>query len=157
MKRTTQTDLADSKKLKKSKKMKYEVTFAEVGQIFSMVGKIESAVESFKEAEALSDNLSIQFDSEFAKYNYTFFNAPAELHQLFDAKCSAWDDKEKKFKAIRASIRKFIEMTGIKNGCRECWEDEILQFACKPYSFELNRVLYDVKLAAKNIAKYIKF
>ena len=93
--------------------MKYEVNFAEVGQIFQMVGKIESAVESHKEAKALADSLGRNFDIEFAKWNYTFFNAPASLQDMFEAKCEARKDEEKKFKAIRNNIRKFIEMTGL--------------------------------------------
>lgn len=137
--------------------MKYEVSFAEVGQIFTIVGKIESAIESYKEAEAHADELGVKFDAEFAKYNYSFFNAPEELKESFDTKCAAWDDKERKFKSIRASIRKFIEATELESGYREFWVEEIINFAKKPYTNRLDAVLYDVKLVAKNIAKYIKF
>lgn len=137
--------------------MKHNVTFEEVGKVFQIVVKIENAVAEYRDATIKADELENQFDAEFKKYNYTFFNAPASLNDLFDAKCSAKDDEDKKMKAIRNYVKKFIEMAGLNDGYREYWEDEIISFAVRPYHHKIERVVFDVKLAAKNLAKYINF
>lgn len=135
--------------------MKYNFTFTEASKIFAQVTKIENAVSEYNKAAAEYDDLSNTFDAEFAKYNYTFFNAPKELQDLFDKKCAAFDANEKAERKAYKTIKEFAVMIGVGENYCDCWEDDIKKYLKNRYYWEAPKMVYKVKALAMDAARKI--
>lgn len=135
--------------------MKYEFTFAEASKIFAQVVKIENAVSEQEKAAAEYDSISNTFGAEFARYNYTFFNAPKELQDLFAEKNNAYEaNKSAERKAYKA-IKEFAELIGCGENYCDCWEDDIKKYLKNRYYWEAPKMVYKAKSLAKDVARKI--
>ena len=108
--------------------MKTNFTFDELSKVFASVAKIEAAVTKQMEVKKAYDEKSRIFDAEFKKYGYTFFNAPEELHVMFDEKCALMDVHEKAEKKTLKVIKDFAALLEIGNGPADWIEDNVKSY-----------------------------
>ncbi len=136
--------------------MKTNFTFDELSKVFASVAKIQSAATKQMEAEKAYEEKSIEFDAEFEKYGYTFFNAPKELQVMFDEKCALMDVREKAERKARKVIKEFAAMLEIGNGPCDWVEDDVKEYIDRKLSFKVGKIAdhceYLAKMAAKRIA-----
>lgn len=135
--------------------MKYEFSFTEASKIFAQVSKIENAVSEQTKLSAEYDSISNTFDAEFAKYNYTFFNAPKELQELFEEKTAIYDANEKAERKAYKAIKEFAELVGVGENYCDCWEDDIKKYLKNRYYWEAPKMVYKCKSLAKDVARKI--
>ena len=134
--------------------MKHEFTFAEVSKIFAQVVKIEEAVKKQQELEAQYKEKGDAFDAEFEKYDFTFFNDPKELHEMFEVKSEAMKQRDNAERKAYRLIKEFIELTGESGE----WYDERIKHYLKERCYWQAPELVDyIKCIAKNTAKKVKF
>ena len=138
------------------KKMKYEYNFNEMAEIFAAVANIEDKFNALQEAESKYDDLSNTFDAEFAALGYTFTGASQEVHDLFDAKCAALDDRDKAERAVFKAVKKFISVAGVGENYIDCDERDLIDFVSKKYHYSAERIVADAKYIAKRAVSYIK-
>lgn len=135
--------------------MKYEFNFTEASKIFAQVAKIENAVSEYNKIAAEEDSIANTFDAEFAKYGYTFFNAPKELQELFEQKTSAFDVREKAERKAYKTIKEFAELIGVGENYCDCWEDDIKKYLKNRYYWEAPKMVYKCKVLAMDVARKI--
>lgn len=134
--------------------MKHEFTFAEVSKIFAQVVKIEEAVKKQQELEAQYKEKSDAFDAEFEKYDFTFFNAPKELHKMFEIKSEAMKQRDNAEREAYRLIKEFMELTG-ESG--EWYDEQIKHYLKGRYYWQAPKLIDYIKCIAKNTAKRVRF
>lgn len=107
--------------------MKYDYTFEEVAKIFAQVAKIEKKASAMEEATTAYDAKSHEFDIEFKKYGYSFFNAPEELQLMFEEKCRLENERDKAEKVYRKAAKEFVVMCEISKDDYE--EEDIVRYS----------------------------
>ena len=139
--------------------MKTNFTFDELSKIFAAVAKIENAAKKQQETEQAYEAKSAIFDAEFAKYGYTFFNAPAELQVMFDEKCALMDEHEKAERKAYKAIKDFAALLEIGNGSTwtEWVEDEIKEYIKGKRYYKIAAVADHCKYLAANAARKITY
>lgn len=133
--------------------MKYETSFAEVAEIFKAVAKVQDAVKNYKEAEELYRDKDMAFDAEFAKYGYTFYGAPQELHTMFDEKLALMDKRDKAEAAYNRAAKKAIELLGLDE---RDYNDERILKDFKAGAYWGDAFVYGISRKAILISTYIK-
>lgn len=133
--------------------MKHEFTFAEVSKIFAQVVKIEEAVKKQQELEAQYKEKGDAFDAEFEKYNFTFFNAPKELHEIFEVKSEAMKQRDNAERKAYRLIKEFVEMID----CSGEWHvDAIKSFLNRRTYWESPKMIDFIKYAALDASRKIR-
>lgn len=136
--------------------MKAEFTFSELAKIFSQVEKVETAVNEFN--KITNDYLEIEtvFEDEFAKYDYSFFHAPEELHTMFEKKCAAKDNRDNAGRKAYKTIKDFSKLIVIGEGYTDIVEDRVKQCIDNKYIWMLTDMVERVKTLALEAARKVK-
>lgn len=140
--------------------MKTNFTFEELSKVFASVAKIESAVARQIEAEKEYDEKDRVFDAEFAKYGYTFFNAPKSLQTMFDEKCALMDKAEKEQKKAFKAVKDFAALIEIGEGveriCDSWTEDEVKGYIDRKLYWQIERIASHCRYLAVVIANRVR-
>ncbi len=135
--------------------MKTQFTFGEVAKIFAQVEKVEESAKQFATLTEKYNTIDALFDNEFAKYNYTFFRAPKELHTMFEDKCEAMKERDKAERKAYRAIVTFGELIGIGCGYTDITEDRVEKYINGSYKWEAPNMVSRVKHLALTAAKRI--
>ena len=133
------------------KVMKYNYTFEEVSKIFAQVAKIEKKASAKEEAVAAYEAKSHEFDIEFKKYGYSFFNTPEELHSMFEEKCRLENERDKAEKAYRKAAKEFVVMWEMSKDDYE--EEAIIRYS--EYVYDCYRFVSHIKYWALHVSRRI--
>lgn len=136
--------------------MKLEYNFKEMAEIFAAVSNVENKFNILDEVSAKYDDLSNTFDAEFERLGYTFMGASQDVHDLFDAKCSAGTAVERADKAAFNAVKKFIKVAGVGENYIECDERELIDWVNHKYYYSAARIISDIKYIAKRAASFVK-
>ena len=139
--------------------MKTNFTFDELSKVFAAIAKIENAAAKQIESEKAYEEKSNIFDAEFAKYGYTFFNAPKELQVMFDEKCALMDEHERAERKAYKAIKDFAALLEIGNcGCYTDWvEDDVKEYINGKRYYRIAAVADHCKYLAVNAARKIRY
>ena len=137
--------------------MKTNFTFDELSKIFAAIAKIENAAAKQIESEKAYEEKSNIFDAEFAKYGYTFFNAPKELQVMFDEKCALMDEHEKAERKAYKAIKDFAALLEIGNGPADWCEDDVKAYINRKMYFKVATVADHCKFLAIVAARNIRY
>lgn len=137
--------------------MKRNFTFEELSRVFASAAKIESAVARQIEAEKEYDEKERVFDAEFAKYGYTFFNAPKSLQTMFDEKCALMDERDKAQRKAFKAIKDFASLIELGKGVYTDWiEDEVMRYISEKHYYQVERAARFCKSLAVEIANRVR-
>lgn len=137
--------------------MKTNFTFDELSKVFAAIAKIENAAAKQIESEKAYEEKSNIFDAEFAKYGYTFFNAPKELQVMFDEKCALMDEHEKAERKAYKAIKDFAALLEIGNGPADWVEDDVKAYINRKMYFKVATVADHCKYLAIAAARKIRY
>lgn len=137
--------------------MKTNFTFDELSKVFAAIAKIENAAAKQIESEKAYEEKSNIFDAEFAKYGYTFFNAPKELQVMFDEKCALMDEHEKAERKAYKAIKDFAALLEIGNGPADWVEDDVKAYINRKMYFKVATVADHCKYLAIVAARKIRY
>ena len=137
--------------------MKTNFTFDELSKVFAAIAKIENAAAKQIESEKAYEEKSNIFDAEFAKYGYTFFNAPKELQVMFDEKCALMDEHEKAERKAYKTIKDFAALLEIGNGPAAWVEDDVKAYINGKRYYNVAKVADHCKYLAVNAARKIRY
>ena len=137
--------------------MKDNFTFDELSRVFAIVSKIDAAAKKQIEAENEYNSKNIEFDSEFKKCEYTFINAPKELHVLFDEKCALSDVRDRAERKAYKLIKEFAGALEIGMGAYEWFEDEVAKYVRRKDYFKVEQICEHCKYLASIAAHRIKY
>ncbi len=137
--------------------MKTNFTFDELSKVFAAIVKIENAAAKQIESEKAHEEKSNIFDAEFAKYGYTFFNAPKELQVMFDEKCALMDVHEKAERKAYKAIKDFAALLEIGNGPADWVEDDVKAYINHKMYFKVAKVADHCKYLAIVAARKIRY
>ena len=137
--------------------MRTSFTFNELSKIFASVSKIETVTANQLEAEKAYDEHRRIFDAEFAKYGYTFFNAPDELQVMFDEDCRLMESAEKAQKKAFKAIKDFASLVEVGEGVCDSWtEDEVKGYIDGKRYYQIERIASHCKYLAVVIANRVR-
>ena len=136
--------------------MKSKFTCGEMAKVFAQVDKVESAVKVFVEITDRYNKIDAAFDDEFSKYGYTFFNAPEELHTMFDEKCAAMDERDKAERRAYKTIKDFGMLIGIGENYVDIVEERVKRFIDMKYYWQAGEMIERVKCIALEAARKVK-
>lgn len=136
--------------------MKTIFTFAELSKIFAQVEKVEKYAIAFAEIAEQYTEIDHHFDEEFAKYNYSFYGVPQEIHDLFDAKCALMDERGKAEKKAYKAIKDFGGMIEIGTNYPDIVEDRVSKFISGKYYWDAAAMIERVKHLALAASRRIK-
>lgn len=137
--------------------MKTNFTFDELSKVFAAIAKIEAAAAKQIESEKAHEEKSAIFDAEFAKYGYTFFNAPKELQVMFDEKCALMDAHEKAERKAYKTIKDFAVLLEIGNGYGDWVEDDVKAYINGKRYYNVAKVADHCKYLAIVAARKIRY
>ena len=137
--------------------MKNQFTFNEVGKIFKVVYEIEERGNAYKAAREEYETIGAKFDARFAELNYSFRNSTKEDRALFEIKCDAMDNMDKKEKAFNRAVKKFSYMVGIGENYDDIVAEELKGYCRNVSYYKIERIIRDVKYMAKRAAERIEY
>lgn len=136
--------------------MKQEFTIDEVAKIFGQAVKVVKASQRLVEITDKYNEKDAIFGAEFAKYDYTFFNAPKELHDMFEEKSALMKERDNAGRKAYRAIKEFGDMIEI-GGERsmDIVEDCVKLFLENKYYFQapdmVDRVKHLASMASRRI------
>ena len=136
--------------------MKSNFTFEEVSKILATVVKVDSFAKKQMEATKAYDEKDEIFDAEFAKYGYTFFGAPEELHIMFNEKCALMDVMEKAERKAYKVIKEFMALIMDANRC-DWYEEDVIYYIKHKYYFNVEKIAERCKSLAVMAAGKIRY
>lgn len=137
--------------------MKTNFTFDELSKVFAAIAKIENAAAKQIESEKAYEEKNNIFDAEFAKYGYTFFNAPKELQVMFDEKCALMDENEKAERKAYKAVKDFAALLEIGNGPADWVEDDVKEYIKEKRYYRIAAIADHCKYLAVNAAHKISY
>lgn len=137
--------------------MKQVFTFAELASIFSQVEKVKDSVNHFATIAEEYDKLDAAFEDEFAKYDYSFFLAPQELHDKFEKKSAAMKERDLAGRKAFNAIRKFGELIGIGENYVDIVEERVMRFIQGKYYWQTTDMVEKVKILAITASRQIDY
>lgn len=135
--------------------MKTEFTFNEIAKVCAQVEKVEEVTMQFVELTNNYNEVDAAFEDEFSKYGYTFFGAPAEVHTMFDEKCSLMDERDKAGRKAYKAIKTFAELIGLGENYSEWIEDELQNYLLNRRYWQAPEMVKRVKSLARTASKNI--
>lgn len=135
--------------------MKPLFTFQELSKVFAQVAKVEETSRQFVELNNKYAEVDAAFDDEFAKYGYTFFRAPQELHDMFDKKCAMMKERDKAERKAYRTIKEFGELVGIGEGYMDIIEEKVKQYIDTEYHWQAPEMVVRVKHLALDASRKI--
>lgn len=151
------TDRAVSRKQLKSNTMKTNFTFAEAAKIFAQVDKVIAAVKEQEAIYAEYSEIEAAFDDEFEKYNYSFFGAPQELHEMFNKKMAMYDKKRAAERKAYRAIKDFAALVNIDENIFDFYEEDIARYLKHKYYWQATDIVKKVKSIALSVSRKISF
>lgn len=137
--------------------MKTNFTFEELSKVFASVAKIEKLTANQLEAEKAYEGHRTIFDAEFAKYGYTFFNAPDSLQTMFDENCLLMDKAEKEQKKAFKAVKDFASLVEVGKGVCDNWtEDEVKGYIDGKHYWQIERIASHCRYLAVVIANRVR-
>lgn len=136
--------------------MKTNYNFDELSKVFASVSKIEKLAAAQIEAEKAYNEKGNAFDAEFAKYNYSFFNAPKELHVMFNEKCALMDARDKAEKKAYKAVKEFAAFVEAGNGPTDWVEDEVKAYVERKSYFLIDKIARYCTYLAVDIANRVR-
>lgn len=143
--------------------MKTNFTFAEAAKIFAQVDKVIAAVKEQEAIYAEYSEIEAAFDNEFEKYNYSFFRAPQELHEMFDKKMAMYDKKRAAERKAYRAIKDFAALVGIEkdysnfDSTFDFYEEVIKVYLNQKYYWQATDIVEKVKSIALSASRKISF
>ena len=137
--------------------MKTNFTFDELSKVFAAIAKIENAANAQVEAKKTYEEKGAIFDAEFAKYGYTFSNAPKELYLMLDEKCALMEEHEKAERKAYKAIKDFAALLEIGNGPADWVEDDVKAYINRKMYFKVAKVAVYCKHLAVDAARKIRY
>ena len=143
--------------------MKTNFTFAEAAKIFAQVDKVIAAVKEQEVIYAEYSEIDLAFDDEFEKYNYSFFRAPQELHEMFGKKMAMYDKKRAAERKTYRAIKDFAALVGIEkdysnfDSTFDFYEEVIKVYLNQKYYWQATDIVEKVKSIALSASRKISF
>ena len=137
--------------------MKYNFTFAEAAEIFKQVDKIENLINDYNAKESKFNDESAVFETEFAKYGFTFFGAPASLSEMFESKSAAMKERDKAERKMFNAVKDFAQLLGLRDEFVNYTEERVRYIINNKLSFRVPKQLDAFKCLAMEASKRINF